>query len=92
VLPCELSALTRGFGDLWSGTKQSGKNSQLTAITRRQLEADLNIVHHARYAAAKMLLTISSNHVLKQALLAYGIMVLQDGQKLPVVRDGISGM
>lgn len=77
---------------MWSGTKQSGKKSQLSKITMRQLEADDRIVEHARYIAAELLLSISSNTAVKAALLASGIMELKEGETLPVARFGISGM
>lgn len=77
---------------MWSGTKQSGKKSQLSRITMRQLQADVSIVEHARRIAADLLLNIGSNAAVKATLLASGIMVLQEGQALPVARYGISGM
>ena len=58
----------------------------------RELEKDMDMVVDARMAAAELLLTIGKNPAVKAALLAYGIMQLKEGQKLPVARYGISGM
>lgn len=58
----------------------------------RQLQADPNIMDHARLVAAQLLLGVSQDTALKAALLASGIMELRTGQKLPVARYGISGM
>jgi hypothetical protein len=57
-----------------------------------QLEKDPQIILQARKAAAELLHNIGGNPTLKAALLAYGTMVLPEGQQLPVPRYGISGM
>lgn len=90
--PLPTTNTIRGPGDLWSGTKQSGKQSHLSAITMRQLQADPHIMEHARMAAAEMIRTIGQNPQLKAALLAYGFMFVPEGETMAVARYGVSGM
>jgi RecG-like helicase len=82
--------LARGAGDLW-GTKQSGKSSVFTSLTWQQLQQEPQLLEHARAAAAELLPSLGHTPALKAALLAYGLMSLQqDGP--PVLRDGVSGV
>eukprot|EP00878_Enallax_costatus_P045547 GHUV01054958.1.p1 GENE.GHUV01054958.1~~GHUV01054958.1.p1 ORF type:complete len:399 (+),score=85.44 GHUV01054958.1:937-2133(+) len=81
----------RGPGDVW-GTKQSGKASAFSTMTWQELEAAPQLLEHARAAAAELLPQLGSKPELKAALLAYGLMSLKEGQQLPVLRDGVSGV
>lgn len=76
---------------MW-GTKQSGKTSAFSAMTWQELEAAPQLLEHARVAAAELLPQLGSRPELKAALLAYGLMSLNEGQRLPVLRDGVSGV
>jgi hypothetical protein len=87
-----LLAARRGPGDLWSGTKQSGRASHISAITRRELTAQPLLIEHARCAAAQALLALGRSPALKAALLASGLMELRGAGEAPVLREGVSGV
>lgn len=82
----------RGFGDLWSGTNQSGKGSLISKVTLDQLNKDPNLMQEVWRAAGELLQTLETNVALKSALLMSGIMYLPEGEDWPVARHGISGI